>query len=210
MPLLETPGSEPAGFTPIVERVENAEEASVLSVLPVQGAGSTVDLRTALQSQFGRGERWALASLPTLYAGDVHVPFLADGEEGRRVVRYRDELGLFDPFYEGEAKAWFTIELPLIVAPAGGLRLFRLAPRWRLANEFTGDALEGTQLPVPYLPRVDTADGRAQILERLDQWEEVLPGPLGTGTGPRFEVTGDSVRIVTDRLGVFLLVEVLP
>lgn len=163
--------------------------------------------------------------------GDTHLVWVSEpepvGERWRPVVRSElvtgdqppEALSLDGPQPD---RLGFVIEIPLLQGRNNpsptAVHLYRLAPRWRRAEEVGADPLSASADGQFYLPRLTNAAGEPrQILERTDYWQEILMddnGDLTDGDGPRFVIldagSADArLRIRTERLGVFQAVEAL-
>ena len=158
-----------------------------------------------------RGTRPVLATIPQTFTGDVRLVWTTatpDGERRRR-LEYRPELGI-EAEVTNTPAVWFTFDLPLIEAAVGSseLRVFRKVPRWSRAPGYRGESV-ATDADPSLLPRVVDGSGvTRQVLERADVWEEL---PRGASAGAYFEIidADATVRVVTERLGVFVVTEQL-
>ncbi|MCC6811213.1 MAG: VCBS repeat-containing protein [Deltaproteobacteria bacterium] len=99
--------------------------------------------------------------------------------------------------------------LPTDLEPAdGSLRVFVRYAEWVRADAISGDPLfSSAPIPgvAPFLPRVLGADSNYRDVVRAHHvWDEIDPGSVGAGTGPRFElqVSNRRVRVVLEKLGV--------
>ncbi|MEL6544197.1 MAG: VCBS repeat-containing protein [Myxococcota bacterium] len=152
------------------------------------------------------------------FAGDVYVSQLASG---RLRFAPRPELtgvrlvSEFDANADISAGRGFIVEIDLPESERGvsgsSLAVLQRVPDWARAADEPDDALFGDAAGQELLPRVIGADGAARnVVERRDFWRR-LPAvsSLGEAAGPRFvvleDVAGVRVRIVTERLGVFVV-----
>ncbi|MEM6731503.1 MAG: VCBS repeat-containing protein, partial [Myxococcota bacterium] len=172
----------------------------------------------SLKATVARGSRTVLATAPVEFSGDVQLRWVNIGGAVRRRLEYRPELALEAEVIPDSPAAWFTVELPLVEASQAAteneLRVFRLVPRWTHAVDTPADPLSTDADAAQLLPRVvDSLGTVRQVLERTDRWEEVMSAAANPD-GARFSLvdagTPDArLRIVSERLGVFVAVEML-